>query len=234
MMKTVHKPRRQKNKYCQNNHSLWSEFKLATRTYWEYMRGAYKYRKLGPSVTVFGSARFRQEDSYYKLAMDMGKRLAEANLITFTGGGPGIMSAVHQGASQAGGYCVGANIKIPLEEEPNPHMHLAHFFRYFFVRKVMLTKYACGFVVFPGGFGTLDELFEIATLMQTQKIQKLPPIILISSEYWQPLYDFICKTMLKKGTIGSKDVDLFRIVDDPEAAMQILLLHFEHGQYDEK
>lgn len=210
----------------ENRRTLWAEFKLATRTYWEYMRGAYTYRKLGPSVTVFGSARFEKGSPYYELAKSVGEGLAKANLAAFTGGGPGIMSAVHEGAASAGGYCVGANILIPMEEAANPHMHLAHFFRYFFVRKVMLTKYACGFIVFPGGFGTLDELFEIATLMQTRKIDTVP-IVLVGSEYWQPLHQFIKNTMLAHRTISAEDPDRFHIVDSADEALHWILPHFE-------
>lgn len=205
---------------------FWKELKLATLTYWEYVCGSFKYRNTGPAITVFGSARFATDHPYCQLARAMGKRLAEAGFTTFTGGGPGIMQAAHQGANEAGGYCVGANIVVPYEEELNQHMHLSHFFRYFFIRKVMLTKFSSGFVIFPGGLGTMDELFEVATLMQTRKLHKIP-LVLMGVDYWQPLYSFVENTMLANSTINTSDLDLFTLTDCPDVAMRVINQHIE-------
>ncbi|MDF1795048.1 MAG: TIGR00730 family Rossman fold protein [Coxiellaceae bacterium] len=224
------KNRRKRKKHIaagyQVSRSVWKEIKLATLTYWEYIRGSFKYRHTGPAITVFGSARFGEGHPYCHLARVMGRTLAEAGFTTFTGGGPGIMRAAHQGANEAGGYCVGASIIVPYEEELNQHMHLAHFFRYFFIRKVMLTKYSCGFVIFPGGLGTMDELFEVATLMQTRKLHTIP-LILMGTDYWLPLFEFIKNTMLANGTINEADLDLFTLTDSPEIAMEVIAKHAE-------
>ncbi|MDF1654813.1 MAG: TIGR00730 family Rossman fold protein [Coxiellaceae bacterium] len=232
-MTTKKKNKRRRRKHIaakyQVSRSVWKEIKLATLTYWEYIRGTFKYRHTGPAITVFGSARFSENHPYCQLARAMGRELAEAGFTTFTGGGPGIMRAAHQGADEAGGYCVGASIIVPYEEELNQHMHLAHFFRYFFIRKVMLTKFSCGFVIFPGGLGTMDELFEIATLMQTRKLHTIP-LILMGTDYWLPLYDFIKNTMLANGTINEADLDLLTLTDSPEVAMEVIAKHAEKSK----
>ncbi len=213
-------------KKVKRTRSLWKELKLATLTYWEYIRGSFKYRNTGPAITVFGSARFAADHRYCAMARAMGKHLAQAGYTTFTGGGPGIMQSAHQGANEAGGLCAGANIVVPYEEELNQHMHLSYFFRYFFIRKVMLTKFSSGFVIFPGGLGTMDEFFEIATLMQTRKLHKIP-LVLMGTDYWQPLLDFIRNTMLANGTISPADMDLFTLTDSPEEAMQVIQQHVD-------
>ena len=158
-----------------------------------------------PCVTVFGSARFSEEHAYYKLARELGRKLAEAGYTIMTGGGPGIMEAANRGAKEAGGLSIGANIVLPHEQGANPYMDRFMEFDHFFVRKVMLVKYSCAFVVMPGGFGTLDEVFETITLMQTDKIQDFP-VILMGVEYWGPLIDFLQKTLITHATIGEADL----------------------------
>lgn len=200
---------------------LWKEIRLASITAYEYLRASLRYRKIRPAVTVFGSARFQETHPYAKLAERLGGKLAQSGYTCITGGGPGIMAAAHRGGSNAGGLCAGASIVLPMEEEPNKHMHVSYEFTYFFIRKVMLAKYARGFVVFPGGFGTLDELFEIATLMQTKRM-KHHPIILMGVSFWQPLMDFLKSSMVAGGTISPEDLDFFTLTDDPDEAIDVI------------
>ncbi|MEO1412221.1 MAG: TIGR00730 family Rossman fold protein, partial [Bacteroidota bacterium] len=177
-----------------------------------------------PCVSIFGSARTKPEHPYYQLAVDMAKRLTEEGYGIITGGGPGIMEAGNKGASLSNGLSVGLNIDLPFEQNNNPYIDNAHNlnFRYFFVRKVMFVKYAQAFVVLPGGFGTLDELFEVLTLIQTKKITMVP-VILVGSEYWTGLRDWIAKTMLEKEqNINAEDMNLLPIVDTPDEVAQII------------
>ena len=191
----------------------------ALRVFKEFIYGYRKLHWVGPSVTVFGSARFGEDNPYYELAREVGRRLAASGVTVITGGGPGIMEAANRGAKEAGGYSVGCNIKLPMEQEPNPYLDLWIDFHYFFVRKVMLVKYSHAFVVLPGGFGTLDELFETATLVQTGKIESFP-IVLMGRDYWLPMRSFIIDTLLKKDkTISPEDVSLLYLTDSPEDAM---------------
>ena len=208
-----------------NNHniphkkrSLWKEFRLATTCTWQYMRACFRYRHVAPAVTVFGSARFDENHPYSKQAQEIGAKLAEAGYTCITGGGPGIMQAAHAGAAKAGGLTAGANIVLPLEEEPNPHMQISFEFSYFFIRKVMLAKYSHAFIIMPGGFGTMDELFEVATLIQTRRMRTMP-IILIGVEFWTPLIDFLKTSMEKAGTIDASDPDFFTLTDSTEEAI---------------
>jgi len=195
-----------------------SEARRVGRIAAEFIRGFRRLHFLGPTVTVFGSARFAEDHPAYQMGRDMGRRLAEAGLVTMTGGGPGIMEAANRGAKEAGGYSVGCNIMLPHEQAPNPYLDRFVDFRYFFVRKVMLVKYSTAFLVLPGGFGTMDELFEALTLVQTRKILSFP-IVLMGTEYWGPLIEFMRGTLVKVGTIAPGDVDLLTITDDPEVAM---------------
>jgi len=172
---------------------------------------------VGPCVTVFGSARFKPGEKYYELAREVGARMAQLKLTTMTGGGPGIMEAANRGAKEAGGKSIGCNIKLPMEQQPNPYVDKFIEFRYFFVRKVMLVKYSVGFIVLPGGFGTLDELFEALTLVQTKKIESFP-VVLMGIDYWAPLLTLIRDTFAKQGTIDLKDVDLLTVTDSVEEA----------------
>ena len=173
---------------------------------------------IGPCVTVFGSARFTEESKYYKLAKEVGFEIAKAGFTTMTGGGPGIMEAANRGAKDGGGYSVGCNIILPKEQSPNPYLDRWMEFNYFFVRKVMLAKYSFAFVAMPGGFGTLDEMFEVATLVQTGKMRDFP-IVLMGLDYWKPLVDFINNTLVKSGTISPEDTKRIFLTDSPTDAL---------------
>jgi len=196
-----------------------SELLRAIRIFTEFMRGFRALHFVGPCVTVFGSARFKDDHPYYALGREMGRRIAGLGLTAMTGGGPGIMEAVNRGAKEAGGRSIGCNIVLPMEQRPNPYVDRFIEFRYFFVRKVMLVKYSHAFVALPGGFGTLDELFEIATLVQTRKVQHFP-IVLMGVEFWTPMINFIREGLVRAGTISPEDIDLITLTDDPEVAVQ--------------
>jgi len=196
-----------------------SELLRVVRIGMEFIRGFRRLHFVGPCVTVFGSARFEEEHRYYRLGRAVGAQLARAGFTVMTGGGPGIMEAANRGAREVGGRSVGCNIKLPAEQHPNPYLDQWIDFRYFFVRKVMLVKYSYAFVVLPGGFGTLDEVFETATLIQTGKIE-LFPLILMGSDYWEPLLGFIRERLLAAGTIGEEDLELIRVTDDVESAVE--------------
>src|SRR5262249_45838125 len=174
---------------------------------------------VGPCVSVFGSARFPERHPYYALARDIGTRLARAGFTVMTGGGPGIMEAANRGAREAGGRSVGCNIELPEEQKPNPYLDRWITFRHFYVRKLMLVKYSYAFVALPGGFGTLDEIFETATLIQTAKIQEFP-LVLIGREFWSPLLGFFRERLLREGTISAGDADRFTMTDSAEDAVQ--------------
>ena len=184
----------------------------------DFMRGFRALHFLDPVVTVFGSARFPESHRYYALARETGRRLAEAGFTVMTGGGPGIMEAANRGAREGGGMSVGCNIELPHEQKPNPYLDLFVEFRYFFVRKVMLVKYSTAFVCMPGGFGTMDEIFETATLIQTGKILGFP-LILVGRDYWTPLLDFLAGTMVPNGTVSAAETQLVTVTDDPAAAV---------------
>jgi uncharacterized protein (TIGR00730 family) len=184
----------------------------------EFIRGFRALHFVGPCVTVFGSARFDEHHPYCDLARDIGRRLAQARLTVLTGGGPGIMEAANRGAREAGGKSIGLNIQLPMEQERNPYVDRYVTFRYFFVRKVMLVKYSHAFIVLPGGFGTLDELFEALTLIQTKKISRFK-VVLMGLDYWRPLLDFIENTMRDTKTIGEDDPQLLTATDDPAEAI---------------
>jgi hypothetical protein len=184
----------------------------------DFMRGFRALHFLDPVVTVFGSARFPETHRYYEMAREIGRQLAGAGFTVMTGGGPGIMEAANRGAREAGGTSVGCNIELPHEQLPNPYLDLFVEFRYFFVRKVMLVKYSTAFVCMPGGFGTMDEIFETATLVQTGKILGFP-LILVGSDYWKPLLDFISRTMVREATVSAAEAQLLTVTDDPGAAV---------------
>jgi len=212
----------------QKHHKGWNEIK--TNDSWalfkimgEFVNGFEKMSKIGPCISVFGSARTKEDAKYYKLAVEISKNIAEAGYGVITGGGPGIMEAGNRGANLAGGTSVGLNIDLPFEQHDNPYIDddKSLHFDYFFVRKVMFVKYSQGFVVMPGGFGTLDELFEAMTLIQTHKIGKFP-IILVGSEFWTGLLDWIKNTMLTHGTISPEDLNLIKIVDTPDEVVEII------------
>jgi hypothetical protein len=187
----------------------------------EFIRGFRALHFIGPAVTVFGSSRLGEDSQYYKMAREMGFRLASAGFCVVTGGGPGIMEAASRGAKEAGGVSVGVNVALPLEQR---NAYLDHWveFRYFFVRKVMLLKYSYGFVIFPGGVGTLDELFEAATLIQTGRMSDFP-LCLMGTDYWAPLMDFMTERMLREGTVTSDEVRRFVLTDSPHEALHHVL-----------
>jgi hypothetical protein len=187
----------------------------------EFVEGFDALAAVGPAVSVFGSARTKASHPNYKLARELGRLLAMQGYAVVTGGGPGIMEAANRGCQEGGGLSVGCNIELPMEQGLNPYVDLGVEFRYFFVRKVMFVKYADAFVIFPGGYGTLDELFEALTLIQTKKIVNFP-VILMGGSYWEPLLDWIRATLVKEATINPEDVDLLRRTDDPAEACAII------------
>ncbi|MBU2252768.1 MAG: TIGR00730 family Rossman fold protein [Proteobacteria bacterium] len=166
------------------------------------------------AVSIFGSARTQPDDPYYQKAEILARLLAEKGFGVITGGGPGIMEAANKGSAEAGGQSVGMNIRLPLEQKPNPYANISIDYKYFFIRKVMFIKYAMAYVIMPGGFGTMDELFEAITLIQTKRI-KCFPVILMGSEYWKGLFDWLKKTMLRDNKISPADMELLQIIDDP-------------------
>jgi uncharacterized protein (TIGR00730 family) len=195
------------------------ELGSAVRIFCELMHGFRALHFVGPCVTVFGSARFKEDHRYYALAREVGARLARAGFTVMTGGGPGIMEAANRGAKDAGGYSVGCNIELSVEQRPNPYLDRWVTFRHFFVRKLMLVKYSYAFVALPGGFGTLDEIFEVATLIQTRKIRHFP-LVLVAQEYWAPLLDFLRARLLDEGTIDRADCEQILVTDSAEQAVQ--------------
>lgn len=194
----------------------WAIFKIIA----EFVEGYERMAKIGPCISVFGSARTKPDNKYYQIGVEVSKLLAEGGYGVITGGGPGIMEAGNKGAQMGGGKSVGLNIDLPFEQNHNPYIDQEHNleFDYFFVRKVMFVKYAQGFVVLPGGFGTLDELFEALTLIQTKKINNRP-VVLIGSEYWTGLFEWVKEAMLEmESNISPKDLDLIKIVDTAQEA----------------
>jgi len=187
----------------------------------EFVEGFDALAAVGPAVSVFGSARTKTSDPNYRLARELGRLLAIQGYAVITGGGPGIMEAANRGCQEGGGLSVGCNIELPLEQGLNSYVDLGVEFRYFFARKVMFVKYADAFVIFPGGYGTLDELFEALTLIQTKKILNFP-VILMGGKFWGPLLDWIRDTLARAATINPEDVDLLRLTDDPAEACQII------------
>ncbi|MEX1023138.1 MAG: TIGR00730 family Rossman fold protein [Dehalococcoidia bacterium] len=191
------------------------------RIAWEFIRGFRTFHFVGPCVTVFGSARVSEGDPEYEMAREVGARLARAGFTVMTGGGPGVMEAANRGAREAGGRSIGCNILLPQEEAPNAYLDRYVIFRYFFVRKVMLVKYSYGFVVMPGGFGTLDEAFETATLIQTGKIQDFP-VVLMNAAFWEDLLGFLRVRLVASGKIEEVDLDRFVVTDSPDEAVDTM------------
>jgi uncharacterized protein (TIGR00730 family) len=187
----------------------------------EFSHGFDRLYRLGPAVTVFGSARFPEGSDYYRLGVEVGRELARAGFSVITGGGPGMMEAANRGAREAGGVSIGCNIVLPHEQKPNPYVDDVVSFNYFFTRKVMLVKYSCAFVCLPGGFGTLDELFEAATLIQCHKIGPFP-LILIGKKFWKNLIELMYD-MLREGAISAEDTGFGFLTDSPSQAVQMIL-----------
>ncbi len=187
----------------------------------EFVQGFDELVRVGPAVTFFGSARTKEDNKYYRLAYETAYVLGKLGYAIITGGGPGIMEAANRGAYDSGTLSVGLNIEIPREQHPNRYQNLSLKFDYFFVRKVMLLKYSLAYVIFPGGFGTFDELFEALTLIQTGKSHKFP-LILFGSEYWKDLLDYMKRIMVRFGTIDEEDLNLMKVVDEPGQVVEIV------------
>jgi uncharacterized protein (TIGR00730 family) len=197
------------------------ELESAVRYFLEFLRGFESLDFEEPCVTVFGSARFSEGHEHYELARSLGKRLAEEGFAVMTGGGPGIMEAANRGAKEGGGLSLGCNIALPTEQEPNPYLDRFIEFEHFFVRKVMLVKYSCAFVVMPGGFGTLDETFEVITLIQTHKLESFP-VVAMGGEFWQRMGEFIRNTLVPEGTINPSDVELLQHAENVDRAVELI------------
>jgi hypothetical protein len=198
-----------------------AELARAVHIFFEFMRGFRRLHFVGPCVTVFGSARFGESHPFYALARETGRGLAGAGFTVMTGGGPGIMEAANRGAREGGGLSIGCNIVLPQEQQPNPYLDLMLEFRHFFVRKVMLVKYSQAFIALPGGIGTMDEIFETLTLIQTDKIVDFP-VVLMGVDYWQPLLDWLRAKMVTEKTIGIEDLELMRVTDSAEEAVSLI------------
>jgi uncharacterized protein (TIGR00730 family) len=200
----------------------------ALRIMGEFIDGFDALARLGPAVSIFGSARTKADEPMYQQARDLAAKLTEQGFSIITGGGPGIMEAANRGAKEAEGVSVGLAIELPHEHGPNPYVDIAQYFRYFFVRKTMFVKYAQAFVIFPGGFGTFDELFESLTLVQTGKIDHFP-IILFDSSYWNGVVDWIRSEVLERGNVSEADLDLFRVCDDIDEVVKVISRSYEES-----
>lgn len=214
----VAKSTNEEREFLEGPHSRLREAWFVSRVAWEFIRGFRTLHFVGPTICVFGSARFTEEHPYYQLARQVGSALADMGFTVMTGGGPGIMEAVNRGAKEAGGISIGCNIRLPHEQQANPWLDIMIEFDHFFVRKVMLVKYALGFVVLPGGVGTMDELFEAMTLIQTKKIKNFP-VVVLGEEYYRSVQELL-DVMLARGTVSPEDKDLVLFTDSVEAAMQ--------------
>lgn len=202
-------------------HSSWQLFKIMA----EFVDGFEALSKIGPCISIFGSARTEVSNPYYNLAVEIARQLSEEGFGIISGGGPGIMEAANKGARMAGGKSVGLNVNLPFEQMPNSYIDRDKSldFQYFFVRKTMFTKYSQGFIMMPGGFGTMDEFFEVITLVQTQKVSRIP-MVLVGKKYWQGLIDWIKSSMLEdEHNISPADLNLFTLVDTPEEAVEHIL-----------
>lgn len=204
----------------------WRVFRIMA----EFVEALEGMEDVNPAVSIFGSARTKQSHKYYRLARKLAARLSRDGFSIITGGGPGIMEAANRGAKEAGGHSIGLNIQLPEEQAPNQYQDISINFRYFFVRKFMFVKYATAYVIFPGGFGTLDELFEALTLIQTDKIKAFP-VVLIGSEYWVSLLEFIRDTMIPAGTVSAHDLDLLYLTDDLDEAATLVAHSFDEKSF---
>lgn len=216
----------QRHIYLEGPKSRSNEFVFLCKVFWQFLKGFRTLHFVGPCITVFGSARFKPNHTYYLAAEEFGKQIAQLGFVTLTGGGPGAMEAANKGAFENGGKSIGLNIKLPFEQHENPYLHKSLTVDYFFIRKVLLVKYSYAFIIVPGGWGTMDELFETLTLIQTKTIQSFP-VVLFGTEYYKPLMQQI-EVMKVQGTISEKDLQLLLITDDIALAMQHI------GQYVNK
>ena len=205
----------------------WKIFQIVA----EFVEGFERLSKIAPSVSIFGSARTPEDHPYYKLTEDIAKELSEAGFTVVSGGGPGIMEAANKGAYAGKSPSVGLNIMLPHEQSGNPYQDITLNFRHFFSRKVMFVKYASAYVVLPGGFGTLDELAEILTLVQTGKSRKIP-IILVQSDFWEGLIEWFKQALLKNNTISESDLDLFQVIDDPSEVVTAIFDYYEGRNFE--
>ncbi|MEQ1885443.1 MAG: TIGR00730 family Rossman fold protein [Bryobacteraceae bacterium] len=210
--------------FLEGPHGRGSELWRAFRIFAELIHGFRALHFCGPCITVFGSARFQESHPYYQLTRELGAKIAKAQFTVMTGGGPGLMEAANRGAKEAGGPSLGCNIVLPQEQKPNPYLDKFVEFRYFFVRKMMLVKYSYGFIAVPGGYGTLDELFEVATLIQTGKIKTFP-VVLLGTEYWAPLIDFLRTSLLRNRAIDAEDLNQVFVTDSPAEAVAFVQKH---------
>jgi uncharacterized protein (TIGR00730 family) len=195
----------------------WRMFRIMA----EFVDGFEALANYYPAVSIFGSTRIKPGDAVYQKAEQIGKLLAGNGFAVITGGGPGVMEAANKGAFSVGGKSIGLNIELPLEQKPNPYTNITLNFRYFFVRKVMFVKYAVAYIILPGGFGTMDELLESITLIQTQKIKPFP-VILVGSNYWRGFLDWVKEVVLKEGKISSVDLDILQLIDEPEEIVKTI------------
>ncbi|MCF6182832.1 TIGR00730 family Rossman fold protein [Lutibacter sp.] len=215
----IHNKFKQKTWNEVKTNDSWAIFKIMA----EFVEGFERLSKIGPCVTIYGSARTKPDHKYYKLAESIAYNLTKHGYGVITGGGPGIMEAGNKGANRGGGVSVGLNIELPHEQHENPYIDDDKVldFDYFFVRKVMFTKYSQGFVAMPGGFGTMDELFEAITLIQTKKIGRFP-IVLVGTDFWSPLIDWIKNTLIEQGNISKEDLNLFSVVDTEKEVLEVI------------
>lgn len=195
----------------------WRVFRIIS----EFVEGIDELSRIGPAVSVFGASKAQEAEDSYQEAYTLGSLLVKAGYAVVTGAGPGIMEAANRGAFDAGGKSIGLNIELPMQQKQNPYTTHSIHFNYFFIRKVMFVKYSDAFIACPGGFGTLDEFFELITLIQTDKVERFP-VILLGKEYWSGLLDWLTKTVLKGGKITEEDMHLFSVVDSPEEAVQTI------------
>lgn len=207
--------------FLAGRHSRTKETLRLIRICVEFIRGFRAFWDIGPAVTVFGSARFKEDHKYYALAREIGRLLANDGYTVVTGGGPGLMEAANRGCQEAGGFSVGCNIEVPHEQRPNPFLNKVVTFYYFFIRKMMLEKYSYAYIILPGGFGTLDELSEALTLVQTGKVYDFP-IILLCNEYWGGFYNWVRTTLIAQGAVSEPDLRFLHLTDDPQEAIQLI------------
>lgn len=205
----------------------WKVFQIMA----EFVEGFEKLSSIAPSVSIFGSARTRPDNQHYQLAEAIARECSNAGFSVVSGGGPGIMEAANKGAHDGNSPSIGLNIILPHEQSGNPYQDIALNFRHFFSRKVMFVKYASAYVVLPGGFGTLDELAEILTLVQTGKSRRIP-IILVGTKFWHGLIDWFKDTLVAEGTISPDDLELFQLIDDPKAVVDAIFKHYEHRGFE--